>query len=204
MGLREDVIRELVTEYQQTPDVVTFSRILKRVDKLVLKTIHIHTKRRPHMLKIDLRDLYHSAIVGLGNAISTAKDNETGNKLIARFIAYIKASLNKDYPLNTKNQFFNFKFLDEITDTYDTRDREIHTVKEIELVAELSIMRDEYVNMLFYKHISDKDFMILVMRFGQSMTYKEIGEVIKTSEQNAGERAKKILKKVQEWFIGFE
>lgn len=204
MGLREDIIRELVTEYQQTHSGVVFSKILKRVDKLLLKTIHIHAKRRPHLLKVDLRDLYHSAIVGLGRAALTAKDNETGNKLIARIIAYVKCELNNNYPLNSIKRFCTFISFDGVSNFYTPKYREIQTLEAIETNAELSLFRDEYAGMLYHNYISVEDLLIVGMRYGQSMQYKEIAKVINTSEQNARERAIRILKKVQEWFKDFE
>lgn len=105
MGLREDVLRELVTEYQKDRSPIVFERILKRVDHLLLKTIHIQTEIRPYLGCIDLRDLYHTAIVGLGRALHTTRPQEDGGHVAARIIAYVRNQINVDYPPRRRSRF---------------------------------------------------------------------------------------------------
>ena len=104
MSLQEDVLRELVTEYQQNKDPIVFERILKRVDHLLLNTIHVWVEMKPYLGSIDLRDLYHTAIVGLGKALSTARPQEDGGHIVARVIAYVRNEINADYPLRRRKR----------------------------------------------------------------------------------------------------
>jgi len=96
MGLQQVILKDLVLEYQLVPNEVTFSKILKRADRLLLYTIHKHVKRR-NIIKVSLRDLYHTAIVGLGRAVKTSPKEESPDKFIARIIAYVRLELDNDY-----------------------------------------------------------------------------------------------------------
>jgi DNA-directed RNA polymerase specialized sigma subunit len=196
VGLQQDVLRELVTEYKKSKDTTTFSKVLKRVDKLLLFVIHKHVRQRPHLGKVELRDLYHSAIIGLGRAMLTSHAYETGDKLVARIIAYVKCELNNTYPLNTIRRFCTFVSLEG--------EGEICVGSKVEENVEFTLLCDRYIEMLMQGHISHIDSIIFLMRFGNGDTYREIGVVIGTSEQNARERANRIFKKVQKWFEKFD
>lgn len=194
MGLQQDVLRELVTEYKKSKDTITFSKVLKRVDKLLLFVIHKHVKQRPHLGKVDLRDLYHSAIVGLGRAMLTSHAIETGDKLTARIVAYVKLELNNDYPLNQRRRFCTFVVFEG----------EVHVDSKVEENVESILIYERYAEMLRRGHISHKDSIIFLMRYALGAKYSDIAAVIGTSEQNARERANRILKKVHEWFEKFD
>jgi hypothetical protein len=105
--LQYKVLRELVTEYQQTPTQIIFSKILKRTDKLVLNSIHKHLRRRPELKKINMEDLYHVGIIGLGRALKTTLPTEPGHKITARIVAYIRATIDKEYPNYKKKKWDN-------------------------------------------------------------------------------------------------
>ena len=96
MSLRHTIIRDLVYEYQVNKDAVVFSKLLQRCDGLLFATIYKHIRRR-RLQNIDARDLYHTAIVGLGRAALTSPQNETAEKFTARIVAYVRLELDNDY-----------------------------------------------------------------------------------------------------------
>jgi DNA-directed RNA polymerase specialized sigma24 family protein len=94
--LQQEMLKQLADEYQQSKDNIVFEKLLKRADRLLLSTIRKHVGRRK-IYKETLRDLYHSAIIGLGRAALTTKETETPDGFIARIIAYVRLEIDLDY-----------------------------------------------------------------------------------------------------------
>lgn len=94
--LQQEMLKRLADEYQQSKDNIVFEKLLKRADRLLLSTIRKHVGRRK-IYKETLRDLYHSAIIGLGRAALTTKETETPDGFIARIIAYVRLEIDLDY-----------------------------------------------------------------------------------------------------------
>lgn len=199
MGLREDILKELVLEYQQTQNPVLFERILKRVDKLLLRTIHSVVRNKPYLAKIELRDLYHTSIIGLSRAIKTTKLDEESKKVVARVVAYVKATIYVEFPLNSFNQFFNFVELPEDGASYGIGVKEKKAEEDVYLGAELGLLRSVYKDMVMEGLLSDKDLLLLYKRFVEGKFYEDIGKEVGCSFEKVRMDIKKILLCIHDW-----
>lgn len=182
--LQYKVLRELVTEYQKTPSEVLFSKILKRTDKLVLNSIHKHLKRRPELRDINFEDLYHVGIIGLGRAIKTALPTEPGHKITARIVAYIRATIDKEYP-NYKckkwNNLLSFEDDEKIGYIYQFQNvTDDHIFESIDaeflLTAIKELLQDKLItqeglNIVFEKAVKEKSYTKISKEKGRSYTY---------------------------------
>lgn len=197
MSLRATVLRRLVTEYQQSKSGAIFEMIIMRSDDLLLATIYKQMRARPYLRHIDMRDLYHSAIVSLNKAILSVKKDESGFRVISRIYAYVKAGLIRDFTMKfacehivlaklTVEQFQKFMYFrnqrPELTP--DTR-------------AEYSLVLDTFKQMVVEKTLSIRDVKMLVMRHSYGIMYKDIAKVTGSTEQNIRERTEVALEKVK-------
>lgn len=158
MQPRQEVIRKLVTEYQKTKSVASFEGILKRVDDIIVgKILHLQNIL-PHLKNVNFSDVYQTAIVGVGNAITTARDNENGNIITARIIAYVKAAIKKTYKpvkeISGSNVVFEFMKMYDVTEEsyeiqYDTA--EFCVVKCAKILSPLEI---ELIHQIFCLGVS--------------------------------------------------
>lgn len=193
MGLGQTVIKDLVMEYQIARDPVCFSKILKRTDRLLLSTIHKHVRRR-NLRKVDLRDLYHSAIVGLGRAALTSPENETPDKVIARIIAYVRLEIDNDHWKRHKpsdDKQVPFEILD--TEDFSLLDEDIEKTAEFELLVKL------LSEAVLEKALTSQEISLFSARFLRGKGYKAIGEELKITQDGARKRILNIETKLMEW-----
>lgn len=200
MSLREDVLKQLALDYQEAVQDerqgrVTFEKVLKRVDRLLLKTIYKHMKRRPYLRKIEFEDLYHSAIVGLGRAFLTVKPTEGGNKVVARIVAYVRNEINTNFPLNTKNQFFNFKWLEDFPAGFGDKCIE----GDAEKSAEYSLLQDNFRIMIEEGIITLDDVGLLAEKFLRGKTNAEMAKSRCCTHETIRDRMERILNRVHGW-----
>jgi len=161
------ILKKLALEYKQTHEQVIFCKILKRIEGLIIHTIVKFLSVRPHLQGVDLQEYYNSAIVGLHNALNTVKESENEDQLIARFIAYMKDEMLKISSETVKRKAF-------------------YVVSKVDVVSEESIYRDlecEFLRERFQKLIADEvisfeEFNLLVMKFVNDMTYKDIAKKV--------------------------
>jgi hypothetical protein len=168
------LVDDALSEPQEILKCELFGKILERVSNLLLYVIYRHTAVKRHLGRIELNDLYHTAIVGLGNAANTVKEEETSDRVIQRIAAYVKAEIDKTYPLTKTRRDFAFQRLEVTTERYVLKDRDIQGVEEIELAVELRFLRDEYVSVLAKGVISETDFVMLVRRYAMGATFTEM------------------------------
>ena len=190
MSLGLDILKELVIEYQTNNDQITFSKILKRVDKLLLLTIHKHVKRRG-LLRIDLRDLYHSAIVGLSRAAKTSPKNEQPEKIIARIIAYVRLEIDNDFwkkhrPSDSK------KISLEMCKRAQNDSDIFKSIEFSFLLRSLNIMEQQ--SLIIYE-----DMICFLKRHMYNAGYKEIGDYLGITRDGARKRMMETEKKIQAW-----
>lgn len=126
--LNKEVLKSLCLQYQKEPSVDTFSKILLRVDKLALYVAWGCIGKLPHLKKADLQDVYNSAIVGLYAGVKKIKPDEIPDIVIAKFIAYMKCEIKKDFPSRPELSM-------DWVDTEES-DKGIYTNLEFECVEE--------------------------------------------------------------------
>ena len=98
--IMNEVLKDLVTQYQRTIDPEVFEKILRRVDRLVYRVAH-QLRRIPyyHYLRSEnINDLYQTGVVGIYKAILKIPAGENPEKIPAWFVAYIKNEILTSFP----------------------------------------------------------------------------------------------------------
>jgi len=92
--IRFEVLRQLVTEYQEaeTKEKKTscFERILFRIDNYIIYCTHQICDLCPHLNHYEFNELYKTALVGLGRALTTTKPHNQGQHILGRIRAYVR------------------------------------------------------------------------------------------------------------------
>jgi hypothetical protein len=190
VGLREDVLRQLTTEYQQTKSTIVFEKILKRVDNLLLKTILICTRTHPHFGSVDLRDLYHTAIVGLGRALITARPQEDGGYVAARIIAYVRCQLHVDFPLRRRNRFV-------VPSENTVKGHEQAYFDDVITPVEFGFVLEKCSQLQKSGFLSDYEMSIVTRTYIEGKTPGEIGQEDSRTERRIYQRLSEILELIR-------
>lgn len=90
-------VLELIYDYQENPTKETFSLLLLKFDKLLVYIILKLRKRFAWLREVDLRDLYHTAILGFAIALKKIPEKCNSNKIPAYISAYVKAEIRKAF-----------------------------------------------------------------------------------------------------------
>ncbi len=199
MTLRGEILRGLVTEYQEHRDSIVFEKILRRVDSLLLSTVHRHMQTRPHLQKIDMRDLYHTAIVSLDRAIVTVKPEMTPERIVQRIISYVKNELNVTYPLNTIHRFCTFVPLDTTAEYYKPCSEQIQEQNIAERNVELVDIRKLYAAAIEKDIITQADFDLMVLRFIDQEKYIVIAKKLNCAIASVQERCETLRSRMRSW-----
>jgi RNA polymerase sigma factor (sigma-70 family) len=203
MGIREEMLSQLVTEYQPTRSPIVFEKILIRVDKLLLKTLHMMIKSRPYLTTVGVEDLYQTEILGLYKALDTALPTEDGGHIVARIIAYARAEVSKAYPYR---KYGKIKLFSEIED----EERQIYCTGQIfnskqkkwfdgvpddriENNAEFSFLLDRLSELVQNGKLTYKNLNLLKKHYFDGMTTKEIAKEKGCSRQNIEKQLNKLL-----------
>lgn len=189
------ILVDLVTKYREKRDPVIFSKILEETDKLLLNTVYKCIKKWPYLRRVELQDLYQTAILGLYKAISGVHIykrkivRKKEDKPIARIVGYVKA---------------------EIKQVYSNYNRRVlgSSVLEDKCVFEESVSKnlehEDYMRKLneYVKSgiVTEQDYSILVRHFADEMTYKIIGEQERLSRAAICVRVKKAIAKLRRAF----
>jgi len=107
--LSYDILKELVTEYQKCEDPKIFAKILKKLDRLVIRTVIKCKNTFSQLDGVSFDDLYQSAIVGLYRGIKTAKMIQSGAEIQARIISYMKLEIRSNFSDIIKDNFLELK-----------------------------------------------------------------------------------------------
>jgi len=199
MTLRGEILRRLVTEYQEHRDSIVFEKILRRVDALLLSTVHKHMWKRPHLQKIDMRDLYHTAIVSLGRAIITMKPEFTPERIVQRIISYVKNELNVTYPLNTIHRFYTFVSLDATAEYHKPHAEQIQEQNHAERTVELGHIRELYAEAIEEDIITQADFDLMVLRFVDQEKYIVIAKKLNLVIGTVRDRCEMLRLRMRSW-----
>jgi len=87
----------LFLKYQETRDPDLFVKIIKRVDKTVVRTVCKYLRQYRYLKCIELQDLYHCGLIGVSEAILSMPSDEDPDKVEVRVGAYVKANIKKTY-----------------------------------------------------------------------------------------------------------
>lgn len=197
--LRHEILAGLFEEYRQNRDGISFAKILKRVDLLLLRTIHRYTAYRPHLEKVSFWDLYQTSVVGLGRAILSGKPTEAPEKTTARIVSYVKGELKKTYPLDTRHRFCTFKPLGDTLPDYKPWTQGQQDSRAVEDGTELSMLRDKYKQMMSEGLVSEEEFDLFVRRFGWGWSCPKIATDVGCTPENIQWRTNKVMRIVREY-----
>jgi len=173
MSVGSEVLRDLVTRYQQATDKDTkaraFERILARVDRLLIaKAMQMQNQRRQLDL-IDTQDLYQCAVVGLYRALDGVKPHNTGDNIQARIISYAKEEIRRTY-LGKKRQMFTVD-PETMVDVHDEDDEDVPEFTRVEVNELIAGIKQ----MLEAGEIERIDFDMLVDNSVNGISFSEIG-----------------------------
>jgi RNA polymerase sigma factor (sigma-70 family) len=93
-----EVLKDLVVEYQRTQDDEVFKRILAKIHLLILHVVHQLRHRYKHLKNEVLDDLYQTGVVGIYKAIPRIPTTENPEKIPAWFVSYIKNEILVAFP----------------------------------------------------------------------------------------------------------
>jgi len=183
MKLRQQIIKQLMLEYQKNPTSVLFAKILKRTDKLLLHIVHNLLSTKPHLQEIDIEELYHEAINGLGKAALTIKEKDQDRYVPARIVAYVKAEIRSAYPYHPKEIPLKNKDI-----------KNLNCSSKTEMLGDL-IDLEKLLLKLTYE---EQD--LLSKRFFLCLSYKKLGLLFHVTPGAMWQRVQLILTKLKEGF----
>jgi hypothetical protein len=185
-SLSHKILKQLTFEFKETGDNKIFLKILSRIDNLIVFTVNNYIRRRPQYYNKNIaQDFYHSAIIGVYRAIGTAKESESGRKLQARYIAYMKAQIRNfcDNPQEWKiiNSVYGSKDLIVPEETV-YHDLEVEFLRErfIKLITD-DIITPTELNLIYLKFVAGVKMQTLVGIYGKSahLIRKQIKSIVK-------------------------
>jgi len=188
ISVRSNVLRELVTEYksceesEQDKKGAIFSKILYRVDKLLISRVIKLKRIKKGLWNVDAQDLYQTSIVGLYRGINSAKDCDTGDRIQARILSYVNEEVRKTY-LGRKRIMV-------------TMDPQVISSMEscecVEFQIEGSEIITKVLEMVEKQEISRADFNMLIENSVNGKSYSEIGRKLGLHYTTVSKRVKKL------------
>lgn len=179
-------LKELALEFVWNKDPSTFLKILKKVDRLLLYTIHKDRKGKPYLKKVELQDLYQTAVIGLYKALLKVKEDEPGSKLVYKITRYVGNEIAKNFK-KTNRITFPFSIADiafqvhlysadmpqswkHISQIEDKLIEEDVVYKNLEM----EFIRERFLKLIEEGVISFEEFEMLNLRFVDGMTYMDM------------------------------
>jgi DNA-directed RNA polymerase specialized sigma24 family protein len=193
MSLQYEVLKELVVDYQKSKSASTFARILKRVDRLLLDTIHKYVRRNTYLNKIELRDLYHTSIVGLGRAIITSKSKESGEQIVARIIRYVQWQIDKFYP-NPKRK------IKIVSDSTSPAKENFYNPSISETELEGRLILENLERLKNEGILPEEDYKLLIDKYIVGKSYKVLAKELDILPISVQKRMERIMKRVRRWY----
>ena len=92
-----DYVKELVMRYQTTGELDEFEMVLFHTDKLVLKLVHKFIRKMPHLKRLDLQEIYNTAILGLYDAVKQMPKGMDPNLMPSKISSYIQSQLKQHF-----------------------------------------------------------------------------------------------------------
>jgi len=172
-----ETCKAFMLEYQRTKDEEIFSYLLAKYDKFLLKLAWGMKKR---VREIPIEDLYHSAIVGFGNAVLQFKPKAPSSLIMAIIKAYVKREIESKY--------ISHNVGDEINIYYSIWKDEPNPKYAIDAV---DILNSEILSK------EEKD--LLTLRFEDNMPFKDIGKQLGVCRQCVSNRLHRVINKIREY-----
>jgi RNA polymerase sigma factor (sigma-70 family) len=166
--------KRIIHEYQHTKNKELFNLLLARYDKYLVKLAWHYQK---HFISVPLEDLYHSAIVGFGEFLVQFKQQAPSRLIMAVIKAYVKTEIEARYRSKQEYEISNFK----------SNNEDEHSLDDI--MDAHSILGSSF--------LSEKEKNLLMLRFEENMTFREVGKKFGITEQGAWQRFKKIVGKIR-------
>ena len=166
--------KQRIHEWQKTRDKDLFSLLLARYDKFLLK---LAWKYHKQFYGVSVEDLYHSAIVGFGEALVQFKNQAPTRLIMAVIKAYVKNEIDSRYMNKHGYEVSSFERTNKEEPNPD------------------DVMDANFI--LNSSFLSEKERAFLRLRFEENMTFKAIGTKFNISEQATWQKYKKIISKIQ-------
>lgn len=199
------ILKELALEFESSRDPAIFATILIRVEKFLFSIIHKAMRCKPYLRKIELQDHYQTAVLGLYKALLKVKKDEPGSKLIYKIRRYVNNEIAK---CNRKTNKVSFPF--SVADiafqvhlhSADMPQSEGYIGQiENKLVErglvyknlELEFVRERFSKLIEEDVLSFEEFEMLVMRFVNEMTYKDIAKQVGTTSITVSKKIENTL-----------
>lgn len=204
------ILKELALEFKSSKDPAIFKKILVKVDRLLLQTIHRARRAKPYLKKVDLQDLYQIAVIGLYNALSKVKEDEEGSKLVYKIIRYIGneiAKFNKTtnrivFPRSIEDVSFQVHLCstDRAQDLVHQIENKLTDNTRVYKNLEMEDIRDRFLILLKDEVLSYEEFGMFVMRFVDGMKYKDIAKQFSISYVTVSKKIEDTLNRIRwEW-----
>lgn len=166
--------KQKILEWQKTKNDELFSYLLAKYDRFLLKLVW---GCRKQFSNVPLEDLYHSSVVGFGEALTQFKQQAPTRLIMAVIKAYVKTEIEARYRSKQEYESNSYRRTEEDVINQDT------------ILDANFILNSDF--------LSDKERAFLRLRFDGSMTFKAIGLKYGITEQGASQRCKKIINKIQ-------
>jgi len=166
--------KRVIHKYQETRDEKLFDLLLLKYDKYLVKLAWRYRNR----LNVSLEDVYHTAILGFGNAMAQFKPDAPAFIIMKVICAYVKREIEAKY----------------IT---------IKTEEPVGLLENAPVVTrpsDDALEAHFIfnaPYLSVKERELLSLRFEKGMSFFEMGEVIGVSRRAVSRRLAKVIAKVK-------
>jgi len=203
------ILKELALEFAKNKDPLIFAKIAARVEKLLFYTIHKNRRAKPYLKKVELEDLYQTAIIGLYRALLKVKEDEPGSKLVYKIIRYVgneiaKCAKRKDkitFPFSIAKVAFQVHLYSvDMPQSWNFVNQIENILVENTLVyknLEMEFVRERFLKLIEEETISVEEFEMLVMRFVDDMTYNDIAKQVGGSYVTVSKRIKDTLNKLR-------
>jgi len=171
-----EVIKKYALDYQRSKDPKLYGAVVKRLEPLISYVLEKHMRRTFKPDFLDLQDYYHACIVGVGRAISTVKENELPDRVIARMVSYMRLELNI------------------LTNSYRVEWKRRHPIDALGGAASRPDPQLAYIEAQdLLKHLSDDELVYIHERYYQGKTLIEMAQEKGVSEWNQWSQGQTIL-----------
>ena len=203
------VLKELALKFKSSGDPVVFEKIIVKVEKLLLLTIHRARKAKPYLKRVELEDLFQIAVLGLYRALSKVKEEEPGSKLLYLITRYVGNEIAKCYK-STNRVLFPFSvsktafqmhlcFID-MPQSQEYIDQIENRLIENALVyknLEMEFIRERFSKLLEEGVFSSEEFEMIGMRFIDDMTYVDIAKQFGCSNIVVSKKINDVLNRIR-------
>jgi hypothetical protein len=189
--LRNQITREQVLEYRKTSNPIIFAQLLKRLDGLLLHTIFKLKRNKSYLKRIEEQDLYHTAILGLHDAIRSMPEIEPVDDFPMRVISYIKSNIRKEFARWGRKEFLGGNLTDFAVEDIN--------LNRFPLQYDVQRLLEKMVSQ---KLLESHELELLTERLIQGRYHKEIAEKKGILPQTASRQFSRCLAKVRLYLTG--